>query len=347
MDHYRLKQFVDWVLQQSDSSIGDSGSGSEELGRRIKETWRECLEESRIHKLTQEDTPRTIYITSNLFTAGKLKFSLSKAGIWQEAIVYSLEDFYAVGPLRHIDQQQYEAERYIWMMNHLGYDHYFSNGLHHITAMKPIFESIPDHKRITIWAESNAHDYIFTRLVLHLLRGVQAEVRVSNPAEEYKPLLGRNPLPDVDKERDHMALDQLQSKERSHFLQRTQGNLLSEEDKARYASEWLYISGRSEMLRVLIEGELQFLAEDTYDPLIMEVIHEQYSHIHMVEDKYIYNKEYVSAGLLIEPILERYPELMSAHLISFRFRSLIANKKLEFAGVPNETYQYYLKPPKV
>ncbi|SDW66993.1 DUF1835 domain-containing protein [Paenibacillus sp. PDC88] len=346
MDHYRLKQFVDWVLQQSDCSIGDSGSESEELGRRIKEMWRESLQESRIEKLTQEDPPR-IYITSNLSTAGKLKVSLSKAGLRQESIVYSLEDFYAVGPLRHIDQQQYETERYMWMMNHMGYDHYYSNGLHHIAAMKPILENIPDHKLITIWAGSNAHDYIFSRLVLHLLRGVKAEIRILNPEEEYKRLLALNLLPVVDKELDHTVLHQLQTEDVSQLIQRIQGDLLSEEDRARYASEWRDISGRSEMLRVLIEGKLLFLAEDAYDSVIMEVIHEQCNLLHRVEDKYIHNEEYVSAGLLIDPILERYPELMSAHLISYRFRSLIANKKLEFVGVPNETHQYYLKPAKV
>ncbi|MCM3126877.1 DUF1835 domain-containing protein [Paenibacillus sp. MER 78] len=335
------------MLQQSDSMIEDRSLESGELGRTIKGAWRECLEESRIRKMSQEDAPQNIHITSSLSNAGTLKVSLSKAGIRQEAIVYSFEDFYAVGPLRHIDQSQYEIERYMWMTNHMGYDHYFVNGLHHILSMKPILESIPDHKIVTIWAGNNTHDYIFVRLVLHLLRGVRVEVQIINPAEEYERLPASDRIRTNEGNTDIVSLNQLTTEELAQILVQSSGNTLTEEERAQNADEWLDISSHSEMLRVLTEGKLHFLAEDAYDYLIMEVIHKQYINIHKIEDKYILHKEYVSAGLLIVPILERYPELMSVNLISYRFRSLIATKELDFLGVPNLTYQYYVKPAKV
>ncbi|MCM3781456.1 DUF1835 domain-containing protein [Neobacillus mesonae] len=344
VDSYKLKQFVHYVLEQSNVEADGERLESNDLALKIKLAWRECLEASRIDRQSRENSPPNIHITSGLSNAGTLKVSLSKAGIRESSMVYSFEDFYSVGPLRHIDEERFEMERFLWMMNHLGYDHFWANGLHHVSAMKPILAKIPNNKRITIWAGNNAHDYIFTRLVLYLLRDVKAEICLVNITEEYERLLPADRPSSIDEDIERLTLGQLQTEDVAYLLLNTSGKILNADKREKLANEWLGLSSRSEMLRVWKEGELQFLPDNAYDEIIMEIIREQYSSIHLIEDEDVRHKDFILAGHLMDPILKRCPELMSVAFIEYRFRSLIAEKRLDFTGVPGVSNRYYVKP---
>ncbi|WP_211748252.1 DUF1835 domain-containing protein [Paenibacillus sp. Marseille-Q4541] len=347
MKPHKLEEFVQFVLQECEVQKQDDSVSDSMLSTKITSEWNDALLKSRIESFTEEGAPEHIHIVSSASAAGLLKVSLSKAEVPRNYVVYYIEDFFSIGPLKDLMESEGKMRRMLWLANRLGHDYYLFHRHNDVSALQPVLAGIPADKVITIWTGNNAHEQIFLRLMLFVLRDVKATVRVINAVESYHSLqngaLGEESLTEMQVDWPLMSFGQMDSDKVVLLILQCKPSPLSVEERSSYAEEWIQISTREENLRVWLQGELHYLPVDDYDERIMTVVKEIYRDRDSIDDEHK-KLDYIKAGYTLDILMNRYPELMSDLFFDYRIKELIGARKLDFIGPPTALYRYYIKP---
>ncbi|MBD7968324.1 DUF1835 domain-containing protein [Paenibacillus gallinarum] len=344
-----LERFVQFVLQACKTEQDEDGTHRTMLAAKITSEWNDALVKSQIHSFSEEGAPEHIHIVPSSSAEGLLKVSLSEAGVPRNYVVFSIEDNLSIGPLSDLVGRQEEMERMRWLTNELGHYYFLFHRHNYISSIQPVLEQIPADKVITIWIGNTAHEQIFLRLMLYILRDVQAEVRVINAVDsshmlESQDNKGKRSAEGEEDER-VVAFGQMDSKKVVSLILHGIPYLLSDKEKKEYVEEWLQFSRREEKLRIWRQGEFQFLPIDAYDERIMSVINEIYNSIDTIDDDYK-KGDYIKAGYFAGMLMDHYPELTSDMFFEYRIRELIGKRRLDFIGAPTALYRFYIKPTK-
>ncbi|WP_160031808.1 DUF1835 domain-containing protein [Paenibacillus sp. An7] len=349
MKPYELEQFVGFVLQACKTEQEEDGTHGMMLAEKITSEWSDALVKSQVRSFSEEGAPKYIHIAPSSSAEGLLKVSLSKAGVPRNYVVFSIEDNLSIGPLSDLMGRQEEMERMMWLTNELGHECFLFHRHNYISSIQPVLKQIPADKVITIWIGNTAHEQIFLRLMLYILRDVQAEVRVINAVDSFhmvesEDAKGKSSA-EGEEELPLMAFGQMDTIKVVPLILDERPYLLSDEEKKEYAREWLQLSRREENLRIWRQGEFQFLPIDAYDERIMSVINEVYNSIDTIDenDK---KGDYIKAGHIAGILMKQYPELMDAMFFEYRIRELIGKRRLDFIGAPTALYRFYIKPTK-
>ncbi|GIP42725.1 hypothetical protein J45TS6_11840 [Paenibacillus sp. J45TS6] len=349
MKPYELEQFVGFVLQACKTEQEEDGTHRTMLAEKITNEWNDTLVKSQIHSFSEEGAPKYIHIAPSSSAEGLLKVSLSKSGVPRNYVVFSIEDNLSIGPLSDLMGRQEEMERMRWLTNELGHEYFLFHRHNYISSIQPVLEQIPADKVITIWIGNTAHEQIFLRLMLYILRDVQAEVRVINAVDSFHMLESKGAKgkssAEGEEELPLVAFGQMDSTKVVPLILHESPYLLSDKEKKEYAREWLQLSRREEKLRIWRQGEFQFLPIDAYDERIMSVINEIYNNIDTIDEDHK-KGTYVQAGYFAGMLMNHYPELMNAMFFEYRIRELIGKRKLDFIGAPTALYRFYIKPTK-
>lgn len=352
MKPYELEQFVGFVLQECNRAQEEDGTHRSMLAEKITSEWNDALVKSQVRSFSEEGAPKYIHIAPSSSAEGLLKVSLSKAGLPRNNVVFSIEDNLSIGPLSGVVGRQEEMERMMWLTNEIGFYYFLYHRHNYISSIQPVLEQIPADKVITIWIGNTAHEQIFLRLMLYILRDVQAEVRVINAVDSFHMLesegaKGKSSAAEEEEKEElpYVAFGQMDSTKVVPLILHESPYLLSDKEKKRYTREWLQLSRREENLRVWLQGEFQFLPEDAYDERIMDIIEEICNRRDTINNDYK-KDDYIQAGYFVGILMNQYPELMSDIFFEYRIRELIGKRRLDFIGAPTALYRFYIKPTK-
>ncbi|WIV17686.1 DUF1835 domain-containing protein [Paenibacillus polygoni] len=348
MKPYELEEFVGYVLQACKTEQEEDGTHGMMLAEKITSEWSDALVKSQVRSFSEAGASKYIHMAPSSSAEGLLKVSLSKAGGPRNYVVFSIEDNLAIGPLSDLMGRQEEMKRMMWLTNELGHEYFLFHRHNYISSIQPVLEQIPADKVIVIWIGNTAHEQIFLRLMLYILRDVQAEVRVINAVDSFHMVESGNGKGKSSAEGEELplvAFGQLDTTNVVPLILDERPYLLSDEEKKEYAREWLYLSRREENLRIWRQGEFQFLPIDAYDERIMSVINEIYNSIETIDedDK---KGDYIKAGYIAGIFMKRNPELMDDRFFEYRIRELIGKRRLDFIGAPTALYRFYIKPTK-
>lgn len=349
MKPYELEQFVQFVLHECKIGQEEDETHRTMLASKITSEWNDALIKSQIRSFSEKGAPEHIHIAPSSSAEGLLKVSLSKAGVPWNYVVFSIEDNLSIGPLSDVVGRQEEMARMMWLTNELGHYYAFFHRHNYISSIQPVLEQIPADKVITIWIGNTAHEQIFLRLMLYILRDVQAEIRVINAVDSFHIIESEGNQDKTSAEGEEepplVAFGQLESNKVVSLILRGSPYLLSDKEIRGYAEEWLQLSRREENLRVWLQGEFRLLPEDAYDERIMTIIKEIYNRRDTIDDNYK-KGDYIKAGYFVGLLMNHYPELTSDIFFEYRIRELIGKRRLDFIGAPTALYRFYIKPTK-
>lgn len=266
-----------------------------------------------------------VHIVSPEFTAGSLR-----VGLERPKVVIGFPDSFGIGPLWKLQEKNGQAFRNEWLYENINYeqeDHEYQNKFQN--ALREI-EDLQNLSPIYLWCGNNVSEQTGIRYILYLLRDKANEVFLLNSTVLYEKYIAS--------QKDNQNIfhtGQLEPEDIKLLFEKNKDNkALSDKERKQFQKEWEAFSETTEVLRVWVDGKIEGVPENYYDPLIIRTV----ERLHAKQKV----KDFIKAGTLISEILSHEDEYDS-YFLEYRIRTLIYNGIFELKGIPKSMRHYSIK----
>lgn len=330
-----LKQALILIMSQADAAHHNS-----QLQAALWDSLQELNDELlTTHNKQREwepiSTTSTVHVVFGSSFSGSLKFAIKSMGVADKHKVITLNENYAIAPLRELHYSSGNVTRYRWLFDHLNdpsYDYTLVEDIEmeHLELQRQITQ-IPAHAVIIIWIGNNASEQTGLRYASFLLRHLHNEIILFNPSEACATKFN---LPD-------QFIDYLHSGEipsdklQSIFPDLENSKPITNESRRILEQEWLELSKQDEVLRIWVNGQIQQVNKSYFDSYLLSIV-EQLHHTQA-------HKEFITAARIIGEAMGCCDQYVGGLYFEYRLRELIYQGELKIKGVPRAMRTYSVR----
>lgn len=328
-----LRMLYFHLLKTLDRYYEDGSMEDKYLAEGLVKILQNHIDAVRDHQLQTYEREQYVHLVFSLSDAGSLKVTLGKIGKRNICQVLAFNELFSVGPISRLETTAGQQNRLLWMMEHDG-DYSLSrnsNREHQLENMVNTVRSIPEHKTIVIWCANNAHDQTGLRFALYLLKEREQPVHLVNVTERFHAMGiynkdGGFPYASglIDQEHFQVIVNECY-----------EGIPLDANQRSRYESEWLILSGEDHVLRLWEDGTVRGNDESALDEVIVKSIIE----LEQEQDQ----DGFIKAGIVVGRVLDTSQQLVGYSFITYRIWILVNQGILTFKGLPGALHQFSVK----
>jgi hypothetical protein len=273
---------------------------------------------------TPEINPKAVHIVIGESEAGTIR-----VGMGDKHRVIGIPDFFAMGPLYRLHEEEGRIFRREWLKNHISdfiefeYETRFTKTVEEIKAIQ---EQLP----IILWIGDNASEQTGLRFVLFLLTNKPNDVYLIHSTSSYENLINTDEV-----QYKLMHTGEIIPDKVTIIYEQQLGSPLTEEERSKLASEWRRLSDSKEVLRIWDDDEIKNVAEDNFDSYIVDRARDLHERFGM--------EEFIKAYRLVGEVYGNLDDLIGDRFIEYRLRSLIYKGILEIKGVPKGIRYYSIR----
>lgn len=273
-----------------------------------------------------------VHIVTGLSFAGCMKQALKSLGISDTQAVIVLAEDYGMGPLDALDSPKGRQARSEWFRDHIlgGADAYSSYEDEYLKVLRQ-FGQIPEQAQVVIWTAGNATEQIGMRYALHLLGEQPNKVAVYDACSICEHLYNQ-----PTRRFEYRYSGEINPDKLSKAIEQVVNNIqsLPREEIARLRGEWQDISGRSNELRIWLDGQVVEVPADAYDAYLLNKL-----------DKLEGREpgQFIKAPRVIGEAIGYCDQYIGDAYFEYRLRSLVYDGVLEIKGVPTAMRYYSVR----
>lgn len=262
---------------------------------------------------------------------GESAASSLRKGLGTEHKVIGIPDFFAVGPIWQLHQENGRKYRYDWLKDHLNYpDDYLENEyedrfLETLDDIERLDKQVP----IVIWTAENANEQTGLRYLLYLLRNKNNEIYLINTTLAFQVLFNSVEYGVLDIHSGEVSPEKFKK-----IYEEKLSEPISIAHRRNLEEEWLALSESRELVRIWENNQIRSVAEDYFDKFIVDAARK----LHREQIKH----DFIKAARLIGEVYGKYHYIGDA-FIEYRVRSLIYKGVFEIKGVPKGMRYYSVK----
>ena len=135
--------------------------------------------------------PREIHIAIGESPLGSIKVAMGKVPGRSERRFFSMNDYYAIGPLGDMTNKADLHRRHLWLLEKFYWNEHGSyavQGMNELLQVNNMLSSIDEDTRITIWYANNAHERTGLLYAMHLLRNRLGPIYLIETSALYQEL---------------------------------------------------------------------------------------------------------------------------------------------------------------
>lgn len=287
-------------------------------------------------ELGDVDKPREVHITIGDSPLGSLKVAMTNLTGREGRRFLSMSDDYAFGPLGELTTKVDLQRRHLWLMERMSLSdrvEYAEHGSDSLCELNDKIRSIDEQTRITIWYANNANERTGLLYAMHLLRNRQGPIHVIETSGLYQKLFNRQDI-----EYDVLRTGEITpEKLLAMWHVCSEQGPLSLEERRQLEQEWLELSAKPGLLRLMKDGEIQSLPEDAIDEYIMQKARE---HTLIRQPG-----EFIKSARIVGEVLGHLEQAVGDAFIEYRVRQLIIQGRLEMEGNPHAMRFYSVRLP--
>ncbi|WP_440114337.1 DUF1835 domain-containing protein [Paenibacillus sp. QZ-Y1] len=297
----------------------------EQLGEDRKQAERQRLE-------TQK--PREMHIAIGESPLGSIKVAMGSVPGRSERRFFSMNDYYAIGPLGDLINKVVLQRRHLWLLERLHlseHGSYATEGIDELLQLNSVLSSIDEETRITIWYANNAHERTGLLYAMHLLRNRQSPVYLIETSELYQELFNTS-----DTQYDVLRTGEIVSEKLLAMWHHcVNAEPMSSEERKRMEHEWDWLAKQPGLLRLMKDGMIQSMSEDGIDEFIMQKVRE----ITLTGQ----SGEFIKCARVVGEVMGYLEQAVGDAFIEYRIRQLVLQGRLEMEGKPHAMRFYSIR----
>ncbi|MEK4363256.1 DUF1835 domain-containing protein [Paenibacillus sp. FSL M8-0212] len=292
----------------------------------------EGLDEERNRKQAEQqllDTqkPREIHIAIGESPLGSVPGRLERR-------FYSMNDYYAIGPLGDLTDRIVLQRRHLWLLERLylsEHGNYAIKGVDELIQLNTVMSSIDEETRITIWYANNAHEKTGLLYAIHLLRNRKSPVYLIETSELYQQLF-HNPDIEYDVWRTGEIVSEKLLAMWNHYVN---AEPVSLEERKQMEQEWDSLSKQRGLLRIMKDSKIHSVSEDGIDDFIMQKVRD----LTLTRQ----SDEFIICARVVGEVLGYLEQTVGDAFIEYRIRQLVLQGRLEMEGRPHAMRYYSIR----
>ncbi|SEK44390.1 DUF1835 domain-containing protein [Paenibacillus sp. OK003] len=281
--------------------------------------------------------PREIHIAIGESPLGSIKVAMGKVpGRWERRF-FSMNDYYAIGPLGDLTNKADLHRRHLWLFEKLylsEHGSYAVQGMDELLQVNSMLSSIDEDTRITIWYANNAHERTGLLYAMHLLRNRLGSIFLIETSALYQELFNNSEV-----QHDVLRTGEIFSEKLLAMWQHcVNADPLSVEERKHMEQQWVDLAAQPGLLRLMKNGEIQSVPEDAIDEYIMQKARE----VTLTRQP----GEFIKSARLVGEVLGHLEQAVGDAFIEYRIRQLIIQGRLEMEGKPHAMRFYSIRLPR-
>ncbi|KIL53450.1 hypothetical protein KP77_04260 [Jeotgalibacillus alimentarius] len=300
--------------------------GVEEKEKMIQELYRWQQQVLRSAGSRHLERPyQAVHLVCGESPAGSLKVGLDR-----NQKVIGFPDFFAEGPISHLDQDSGQKQRVEWLRNHMnGQDDYFEKEYEKrfANALKEI-AAIPEDIPIIVWSGENADEQTGIRFFLYLIREKENAIFLINSISAFQELYPTETVQEFYSHTGGIEPEKL----KKIYLEKALQPLTTFERRC-YEQEWESLSSMDGTLRIWKDQQIHFVNEGYYDSFILtaaDVTNDQ-------------DDGFVRVARLVGEAMVQIDDVISDMFLEYRVRTLLYSGVFEIKGIPKSMRHYSVK----
>ncbi|MEC0126370.1 DUF1835 domain-containing protein [Paenibacillus pabuli] len=299
------------------------------------------LDEDRNRKKAEQQAleaqkPREIHIAIGESPLGSIKVAMGKVPGRSDRRFFSMNDYYAIGPLGDLTNKADLHRRHLWLLDKLylsEHGSYAVQGMNELIRLNSVVSSIDEDTQITIWYANNAHEKTGLLYAMHLLRNRLSPIYLIETSALYEELFKSSEV-----QHDVLRTGEIISGKLLAMWQHcVNAEPLSLEKRKQMEQEWVDLAVQPGLLRLMKDGEIQSVPEDGIDEFIMQKVRE----ITLIRQP----GEFIKAARIVGEVLGHLEQAVGDAFIEYRIRQLIIQGRLEMEGKPHAMRFYSVRLP--
>ncbi|MBR2565339.1 MAG: DUF1835 domain-containing protein [Paenibacillus sp.] len=273
-----------------------------------------------------------IHIAIGESPLGSIKVAMGEFPGREGRRFYSLNDYYAIGPLGDLTDARVMQRRHLWLLERLHiseHGSYLIQGLKQLNQIKSFLSAIREETRVILWYTNNGHERTGLLYALYLLRHRQNTIKLMDTTSLYQALFDTS-------EHQVLRLGELISEHLSMMWKHSMdAEPLSEEQRSLMEKEWLELSLQPGTLRIIQDDVVQSIPEDSLDEFILEQV-KKLAEEHEAQ-------QFINAARVVGEVLGNLPQAVGDSFIEYRLRQLVLQGKLDMEGNPRAMRFYRVR----
>jgi hypothetical protein len=268
-----------------------------------------------------------IHIVCGESAAGSLR-----VGLGRENKVIGFPDFFAVGPIWELHQEDGRNRRYEWLRDHLNYQDDFIEDEYKRRFLDTLSEidAIPEQVPIVIWTGENANEQTGVCYLLYLFKGKTNPIYLINTTIAYQELFNTSEYQYFYFHTGEVAPDKLKV-----IYQEKLSQPLSIQERIQLEEKWLSLSDSKGVVRIWENNNIITVNEDYFDEMIVTAA----QHLHSKQQE----KDFMKSARVIGEVLGHIDNHVGDTFLEYRLRSLIYKGIFEIKGIPKGMRYYSVK----
>ncbi|WP_336762969.1 DUF1835 domain-containing protein [Paenibacillus sp. USHLN196] len=299
----------------------------------------EGLDEERKRKQAEQqllDTqkPREIHIAIGESPLGSIKVAMGSIPGRLERRFYSMNDYYAIGPLGDLTDKIVLQRRHLWLLERLylsEHGSYAIKGVDELIQLNTVMSSIDEETRITIWYANNAHEKTGLLHAMHLLRNRKSSIYLIETSGLYQELF-HNPDIEYDVWRTGEIVSEKLLAMWNHCAN---AEPVSSEERKQMEQEWDHLSKQPGHLRIMKDSKIHSVSEDGIDDFIMQKVRD----LTLTRQ----SDEFIICARVVGEVLGYLEQTVGDAFIEYRIRQLVLQGRLEMEGRPHAMRYYSIR----
>lgn len=281
--------------------------------------------------------PHEIHIAIGESPLGSIKVAMGKVPGRSERRFFSMNDYYAIGPLGDLTNQAVLYRRHLWLLEKLyltEHGSYAVQGMDELLRLNNVMSSMDEDTRITIWYANNAHEKTGLLYAMHLLRNRLGPIYLIETSALYQELFHNSEV-----QHDVLRTGEIFSEKLLAMWQHCMNSQpLSLEKRRHMEQAWMNLAMQPGLLRLMKDGEIQSVPEDGIDDYIIQKTRE----IALTRQP----GEFINVARVVGEVLGHLEQAVGDAFIDYRIRQLILQGRLEMEGKPHAMRFYSVRLPR-
>ncbi|MDK8190380.1 DUF1835 domain-containing protein [Paenibacillus sp. UMB7766-LJ446] len=329
-----------YLIAEREASVQPAEEHSDHFATKIQSIFN-TLDENRNREKAEKQAlmaqkPREIHIAVGESPLGSIKVAMGKVPGRSERRFFSMNDYYAIGPLGDLTNKADLHRRHLWLLDKLylsEHGSYAIQGMDELLRLNSVVSSIDEDTRITIWYANNAHEKTGLLYAMHLLRNRLGPVYLIETSALYQELFNNSEV-----QHDVLRTGGISSEKLLAMWEHcVNAEPLSLEERRHMEQEWVDLAVQPGLLRLMKDGEIQSLPEDAIDEYIMQKARE----LTLIRQP----GEFIKSARIVGEVLGHLEQAVGDAFIEYRIRQLIIQRRLEMEGNPHAMRFYSVRLP--
>jgi hypothetical protein len=340
MNEDELRSLLRTLYLSADMAVSDQSveEHSVHFATKIQSIFK-TLDENRNREKAEQQAlkaqkPREIHIAIGESPLGSIKVAMSKVPGRSERRFFSMNDYYAIGPLGDLTNKADLQRRHLWLLEKLylsEHGSYAVQGMDELLRLNNVVSSIDEDTQITIWYANNAHEKTGLLYAMHLLRNRLAPVYLIETSALYQELFNTSEV-----QYDVLRTGEVCSEKLLAMWKHcVNADPLSLEERRQMEQEWVNLAIQPGLLRLMKDGVIQSVSEDGIDEFIMQKVRE----LTLTRQP----GEFIKSARIVGEVLGHLEQSVGDDFIQYRLRHLVVQGRLEMEGKPHAMRFYSIR----